>query len=81
MTFTAAATYFPIEALAPIGFGGCEGKTRDEAVSILLDDIREFMRREESSDWWDDIIVSIHHDHIITNYPFEYWAKKFEWSY
>lgn len=81
MTFTAKATYYPDQALAPINFGACEGESRDDAVAILLDDIREFMRREESSDWWDDIIVSIHHDNIITNYPFEYWAKHFAWSY
>lgn len=81
MTFTATATYFPVQALAPIKFGACEGKTLDDAMAILLDDIREFMRREESNDWWDDIIVTVQHDHIKTNYPFDYWAKHFAWSY
>lgn len=81
MTYTATATYFPIQALAPIKFGPCEDKTLDDSVAILMDDIREFMRREESTEWWDDIILTVQHDNVITNYPFEYWAKKFAWSY
>ena len=81
MTYTATATYLPAQALAPINFGACKGDTLDEAVSILLDDIREFMRREESYKWWDDIIVTIEHDHVKTNYAFEYWAFKFAWSF
>jgi len=81
MTITATASYFPLQALAPINFGECPGKTIEEAISILLDDIREFMRREESNDWWKDITVTLTNDNVITHYPFEFWAKKFGWSY
>ena len=81
MTYTATATYFPSQALKPIEFLDCKGDTLDEAVSILMDDIREFMRREESNNWWDDITVTVHHDSVIKHYPFEYWAFKFAWSF
>ena len=81
MTYTASATYFPLHAVVPINFGDCRANTLDDAVSILMDDIREFMRNEESSSWWDDITVTVHHDHIKTNYAFEFWAKYFAWSY
>jgi hypothetical protein len=81
MTYVATATYFPLQAIAPINLGGYEAKTRDEAVSILMDEIREFMRREEGNNWWDDVIISIEHDHVKANYPFEFWAKHFAWSY
>ena len=81
MTYKATATYFPDQALAPIEFGPCKADTLDDAASILMDDIREFMRREESTDWWDDITVTIEHDHVKTHYAFEYWAKHFAWSY
>jgi hypothetical protein len=81
MTFTATATYLPIHALAPITFGDCKADTLDEAVSILMDDIREFMRREESNDWWHDITITVHHDSTVKYYPFQYWAKHFAWSY
>lgn len=81
MTITATASYFPLQALAPITFGDCPGKTIEEAISILLDDIREFMRSEESNDWWKDITVTLNNNSVVTQYPFEFWAKKFEWSY
>lgn len=81
MTYKTTATYFPMQAIKPIEFGPCNGKTLDDAMAILMDDIREFMRRETSNNWWDDIILNVQHDHIITHYPFEYWAKKFAWSY
>jgi hypothetical protein len=81
MTYTATAIYFPIQAVLPIEFVDCKGDTRDEAISILMDDIREFMRREESNSWWDDITVTIEHDHVKTNYAFEYWARHFAWSF
>ena len=80
MTYKATATYLPAQALKPIQFG-CKGDTLDETVSILMDDIREFMRREESNSWWDDITVTVHHDSIIKHYPFEHWAKQFGWSF
>lgn len=80
MTYTATATYFPTQALAPINFG-CQAETLDDAMSILMDDIREFMRNEESSDWWDDITITIEHESVIKHYPMEYWAKHFAWSY
>jgi len=80
MTYTATATYFPVHALAPIEFGACKADTRDEAVAILIDDIREFMRNERSLNWWDDVILTVEHDHIKTNYAFEYWGRKFAWS-
>ena len=81
MTYIAKADYYPVQALAPIQFGPCNGRNLNDAVAILMDDIREFMRREESTNWWDDIVLSVEHDHIVTNYPFEYWAKQFAWSY
>jgi hypothetical protein len=81
MTFTATATYLPMNAPTGINFGECKGKTEDEAISILLDDIREFMRREESNDWWDDITVSLEYQGVIGHYPFQFWAKKYGWSY
>ncbi len=81
MTYTATATYFPMQALAPINFGACQADNLDDAISILMDDIREFMRNEESNDWWDDITVTIQHQSEIKHYPFEYWTKHFAWSY
>ena len=81
MTIKASASYYPLEALAPISFGDCPGKSPEEAISILLDDIREFMRSEESNDWWKDITVTLSNDSVVTHYPFEFWAKKFAWSY
>ena len=81
MTFTAQATYFPNGALFPEKFGGWEADTREEAVAILMDELREFTSSWEDSSWWDDVIVSIQHDHVITNYPFEFWAKHFGWSF
>ena len=81
MTYTASATYFPLPALAPINLGGYQADTLDDAVSILMDEIREFMNHEETSDWWNDITVTIKHDSIVKHYPFEYWAKHFAWSY
>ena len=81
MTITATASYFPLQALVPITFGECPGETIDEAISILLDDIREFMRREESSDWWKDITVTLTDNNVTTHYPFEFWANRYGWSY
>ena len=81
MTYQATATYLPMQALALINFGACKGDTLDEAVSILMDDIREFMRSEESNNWWDDITVTVHHDSVIKHYPFEHWARHFAWSF
>jgi hypothetical protein len=80
MTVRASASYFPLHAVAPITFG-CPGKTIDEAISILLDDIREFMRNEESNDWWDEFTITLDNDSVITHYPFSYWAKHFGWSF
>ena len=81
MTYQATATYLPAQALKPINFGACKADTLNEAISILMDDIREFMRREEGNNWWDDITVTIEHDHVRTNYAFEHWARKFAWSF
>jgi hypothetical protein len=81
MTFKAKAEYYPIAAVVPINFGVCQASTLDKAVSILMDDIREFMRNEESNNWWDDMVVTVEHDHVRINYPFEYWAKEFGWSF
>jgi hypothetical protein len=81
MTYTATATYLPVQAVAPINFGACKADTLDDAMSILMDDIREFMRREESNNWWDDITVTVHHDSVIKHYPFKHWAKQFGWSF
>ena len=81
MTFKAKAEYYPINAVVPINFGVCIGSTLDEAMAYLLDDIREFMRKEESIDWWDDVLVIVDHDHVKTSYPFDYWAKRFGWSF
>ena len=81
MTYTATATYLPVQAVAPINFGACKADTLDDAMSILMDDIREFMRREESNNWWDDITVTVEHEHVKTNYAFEYWAWHFAWSF
>ena len=81
MTYTATATYFPLPALEPINLGGFQADNADDAISPLMDEIREFMRNEESSDWWDDITVSIHHDSVIKHYPFKHWATHFAWSF
>ena len=70
MTYTATATYFPLPALAPINLGGFQADNAEDAISPLMDEIREFMRNEESSDWWDDITVTVHHDSVIKHYPF-----------
>ena len=81
MTYTASATYFPLTAFVPIEFVDCKANTLDEAVSILMDDIREFMQGEESGGWWHEITISVEHDSVVKHYPFEYWAKHFAWSY
>jgi hypothetical protein len=81
MTYTVTATYLPLHATAPINFGACKADILDDATSILMDDIREFMRNEEDNNWWDDITITIAHDSIVKHYPFEYWAKHFAWSY
>jgi hypothetical protein len=81
MTYTATATYLPTIAVVPIFFGDCTADTLDDAVSILMDDIREFMRNEENNNWWDDITVTVEHDSTIKYYPFTHWAKHFAWSY
>jgi len=81
MTYTATAIYFPFHAVVPIEFVDCKADTCDEAISILMDDIREFLRNEENNDWWNDITVTIEHDHIKTNYAFKHWAKHFGWSF
>jgi maltooligosyltrehalose synthase len=81
MTFSATATYYPVHAVSPINFGACQAETREEAMSILMDDIREFMRNEETNDWWDDILVHIEYANVKASYPFDYWTKHFGWSF
>lgn len=81
MTYKAKAEYYPTQAVVPINFGVCQGSTLDDALSILMDDIKEFMRNEQSTDWWNDILVTVEYDHVQVKYPFEHWAKHFGWSY
>lgn len=81
MTYVAEGIYYPSIAVVPIGLGGYEGQTLNEAVSILMDEIREFFRDAEENSWWDDVTITIEHENVRTKYPFQYWAKHFGWSY
>ena len=81
MTYEVSAIYQPSSAYLPIDMGAYMAKNLDEAMSVLMDDIREFMRNEESTNWWDDVLITVVHDHVKTSYPFDYWAKKFGWSF
>ena len=81
MTYVVEAIYYPQIALKPMDIGYSEGKTLEETMAALMDDVREFMRDEEETSWWEDTTITVLHDHVKTNYPFEYWAKHFGWSY
>lgn len=78
MTYTATAEFYG--ARTPMTIAKHTGKTKEQAVIGLLDEIKEFFRTDDT-DWGEDVMICITEPGLIVRMPFTYWANKFGWSF
>jgi hypothetical protein len=53
----------------------------DDAVSEMMDDMKEFFLDKDPSTYLNDLTVAAMRDSVVTMTPVEYWVKKFGWSF
>lgn len=53
----------------------------DDAVSQMMDDMRDFFYNKDPDTYIKDLTVSCMRDSVISHTPVEYWLQKFGWSY
>jgi hypothetical protein len=53
----------------------------DDAVSQMMDDMRDFFYNKDPDTYLKDLTVSCMRESVITYTPVEYWLEKFGWSY
>ena len=53
----------------------------DDAVSLMMDDMKEFFLNKDPSTYMNDLTVAAMRGAVISHTPVEYWVKKFGWSF
>lgn len=80
MTYETKLIYQP-EATSSMVISRARDLYLDDAVSQMMDDMKEFFYEKDPSTYIDDLTVTVMRDSVETHTPVEYWIKKFGWSF
>jgi hypothetical protein len=80
MTYETKLIYQPEEASSMV-ISRARALFLDDAVSEMMDDMKEFFLDQEPSTYMNDLTVAAMRDSVVTMTPVEYWVKKFGWSF
>jgi|LakMenEpi03Aug12_release.lakeMendotaPanAssembly.Ray.scaffolds.fasta_scaffold66120_6 hypothetical protein len=53
----------------------------DDAVALMMDDMKEFFYGKDPSTYINELSVSAMRESVVSTTPVEYWIKKFGWSF
>jgi len=80
MTYETKLIYQP-EASTSMVISRATALYLDDAVSEMMDDMKEFFLNKDPSTYLNDLTVSAMRGAVISHTPVEYWVKKFGWSF
>lgn len=80
MTYETKLIYQPEETTSMV-ISRARALYLDDAVALMMDDMKEFFHEKEPSTYLNDLTVSSMRDSVIALTPVEYWVKKFGWSF
>ena len=80
MTYETKLIYQP-EASSQMVISRATALYLDDAVSLMMDDMKEFFLNKEQSTYVNDLTVAAMRGAVVSHTPVEYWIKKFGWSF
>jgi hypothetical protein len=80
MTYETKLIYQP-EATSQMVISRATALYLDDAVALMMDDMKEFFYEKDPSTYINDLTVASMRESVVSHTPVEYWIKKFGWSF